>query len=509
MSEKCSTFVGGMRISIAHIFSQACRMVCVVGLVCSAMCGLSSCGWHEAKEVIAVADSLDQAEHVIYDDTAALGRTIRSLDNPFGRVLMSNTLGKAYYYMGRNLSMSNQIAEAAECYIEADRLQIDDPIYRGRVNSCMGYICAQNNDNDSLSLIFYERASKDFQESSNEWYYAQTLLDRSEFNINLHNYNIADTLLLIAQSYQLDSAYQARYYETRGFYFYEQQQYDSALVYFNQGLKYWQSEAEKSFSYLKIMQTYYFGCKEIEKALPYARMIISFSDNPNYLINAYYCMMLDAKTNNNTPQLSLYAHAREDANRLLNQTISVYAEAIPKLMEYVQNPHPWRWVWITIACFIILCIILIISIVIYRRTATAQIKVSNAQIVSMSAQIKKQTDELNEYNTQHLYDKRLDKIRRKYPKPLHQWNEYDQLKKDVNPYLQSWLIALEKLNLTQRDNVLCVLSFIYPQMSIEDLATSMCITKDALMVRKTRLTKKIGITSAQLNSFLQKLPITE
>lgn len=32
MSEKCSTFVGGMRISIAHIFSQACRMVCMVGL---------------------------------------------------------------------------------------------------------------------------------------------------------------------------------------------------------------------------------------------------------------------------------------------------------------------------------------------------------------------------------------------------------------------------------------------------------------------------------------------
>ena len=135
MLEKCSTFVGGMRISIAHIFSQACRMVCVVGLVCSAMCGLSSCGWHEAKEVIAVADSLDQAEHVIYDDTAALGRTIRSLDNPFGRVLMSNTLGKAYYYMGRNYSLSDQIVKAAECYIEADRLQIDDPIYRGRVNS--------------------------------------------------------------------------------------------------------------------------------------------------------------------------------------------------------------------------------------------------------------------------------------------------------------------------------------------------------------------------------------
>ena len=479
-------------------------IICVLGILCI----FTSCCWREAKEVIATADSLDQTEHVVYDDTAAIAGVIRTLDNPFGRVLMSNTLGKAYYYMGRNYSLSNQIAEAAECYIEADRLQIDDPIYRGRVNSCMGYICAQNN-NDSLALTFYERASYNFVGSSNDWLYAQSLLNLCEININLHNYITADYLLQITQTYQLDSAYQARYYETLGLYFYEQQQYDSALVYFERGLNYWQSEEEKCFSYLKMMQSYYFGNISMDSAVLYAHKLILISHNPNYISNAYYCLMQDAKAHNNTSLLSLYAHSREDANRLLNQTISVYAEATPKLEDYLQNPHPWRWGWITIVCFIILCIILIIGIVIYRRFATTQIKVSNEQIVSMSAQIKKQTDELNEYNTQHFYDKRLDKIRRKYPKPLHQWNEYDQLKKDINPYLQSWLIALEKLNLTQRENVLCVLSFIYPQMSIEDLASSMCITKDALMVRKTRMTKKIGITSAQLNSFLQKLLIAE
>ncbi len=129
-----------------------------------------------------MADSIDQTEHVIYDDTAALGRAIRCLDNPFGRVLMPNTLGKAYYYMGRNYSMSNQIADAANCYIEADRLQIDDPIYRGRVNSCMGYICVQNN-NDSLALIFYEGSNKAFKESGNDWYYAQSLLNVSQCHI--------------------------------------------------------------------------------------------------------------------------------------------------------------------------------------------------------------------------------------------------------------------------------------------------------------------------------------
>ena len=126
-------------------------IICILGILHI----LTSCGWHEAKEVIAVADSLDQTEHVIYDDTAALGKAIRCLDNPFGRVLMSNTLGKAYYYMGRNYSLSNQIPEAADCYINADRLQINDPICRGRINSNMGYICAQNNS-DSLALIFFE-----------------------------------------------------------------------------------------------------------------------------------------------------------------------------------------------------------------------------------------------------------------------------------------------------------------------------------------------------------------
>ena len=174
-----------MRFSLPYLFRQACRLVCVLGLVC----GFASCKWHEAKEVIITADSLDQTEHVIYDDTAALGKAIRCLDNPFGRVLMGNTLGKAYYYMGRNYSFANEIADAADCYIEADRLQIDDPIYRGRVNSCMGYICAQNN-NDSLALTFYERASYNFEGSSNDWLYAQSLLNLCEININLNNYII-------------------------------------------------------------------------------------------------------------------------------------------------------------------------------------------------------------------------------------------------------------------------------------------------------------------------------
>lgn len=489
--------------SIKYIWHNACRWVCVLGLVCSVMCGLSSCGWHEAEAVVAMADSIDQTQHVIYDDTTALGCVIRKLDNPFGRLLMSNTLGKAYYYMGRNYSLSNQIADAADCYIEADRLQIDDLIYRGRVNSNIAYICAQNNS-DSLALIFYERAGKDFRESGNEWRYAQNVLDKIEFNVKLHNYIVADSLLQIAEVYSLDSAYQARYYETRGLYFYEQQQYDSALVYFQRGLDYWQSEDDKCFSYLKIMQIY-FDLNELYIAIPYAKLILSTSNNPNYISNAYYCFMQSAEQERNITLVSNYASSREDMNRLLEVHKESYTQAVTIIEDYKHNPYPFRWAWITISFVIILCVLLIITIYIYRKFAIAQLKVSNEQIVSLSACIEKQKVELDQHSVNHNYNKQLDKIRRKYPIPLHQWNEYDCLKKDINIYLQGWLVGLEKLRLTNRENVFCVLIFIYPQMSADELAGYLCITKDAVLVRRARIAKKIGVTSAQLSIFLQCL----
>ena len=474
-------------------------MFCVLGV----LCGLCSCGWKGAKEVIATADKMDQTEYVVYDDTAALAGVICKLDNPIGRLFCSNTLGKAYYYMGRNYSLSNQIFDAADCYIEADRLQIEDPICRGRINSNMGYICTQNN-NDSLALIFYERASEDFKESGNEWRYAQMLLTVAHQCINLHHFLIADSLLQVAQIYSLDSAYHARYYETRGLYHYEQQQYDSALVYLQRGLEYWQTEEDKCFSYLKILQIY-FDLNELHIAIPYAKLILSTSDNPNYISNAYYCLMQDAKQQGNIGLVSNYASSREDMNRLLEVHKESYTQAVTVIENYKHNPYPFRWAWITITSVIILCILLIITIYIYRKITTIQLKVSNQRIVSLSTRIKKQKIELDKHSIKHNYNKQLDKIRRKYPVPLHQWNEYDHLKKDVNPYLQSWLIELEKLRLTNRENVFCVLSFIYSQMPANELANYLCITKEAVLVYKTRAAKKIGITSAQLSDFLQNL----
>ena len=279
-------------------------------------------------------------------------------------------------------------------------------------------------------------------------------------------------------------------------------------MYFNQGLNYWQSEEEKSFSYMKVMQIY-LHINDLKKALPYSKLIIKNSNNLNYISNAYYCLMQDAKEKNDAQQLSTYSHARTDAQKLLRDGMIKDAEAFPVLEEYLTNPDPLLRIRIVLFTFVVICIVLIVCIFAYRKQTVAKIQVSEKQIVSLSAQMQEHQDKLQEQGKLHYYEKHLDKIRRKYPKPLNRWNEYTELKKDIQSYLHDWFISLEKLDLTNREKVFCVISFIYPQMATEDLANYLCITKEALPVRKNRIAKKLGITSVELGIFLQKLANSE
>ena len=488
-----------MRFSIAHIFSHACRLVCMMGLVC----GFASCRWHEAKEVIVLADSIDQTEHVIYDDTAALGRAIRSLDNSFGRLLMPNTLGKAYYYMGRNLEdCYMQVSDAAKCYIEADRLQINDPIYRGRVNSCMGYICAQN-CSDSLALIFYERASKNFKESGNDWRYAQSLLNLVECHIYLQVFSKADTLLHWAQLYQLDSAYQARYYEKQGLYFYARQQYDSALVYFKQGLNCWQSESERCFTYLKMMQVY-FDKGQLDSTTYYAKQIVSISSNPNHLSNAYYCLMQSAEKDRNITLVSSYASSREDMSRLLEQQKEDYTQAVAIIENYNHTPHPWRWVWITLTSILIVCIFLALGATVYHQRA----HVAYQQLDQLSIHMENQEARLNQELYYRQFAEKLSNIVDRYHTPHKRWKEYTILKRDLNPWLHLWLRQLDTLPLSDREKVYCTISLVYSHMTDTEIAEHLCYDKHGIRIFKQRIAKKIGTTAACLLDYLRNLPLS-
>ena len=446
---------------------------------------LTSCHWQEAKQVVCHADSLDQNEHVLYDDTVALQQAIGALDNPFGRLFLHNQLGKAHYYMARNLSLADQITQAAEHYIAADCAQMDDPIYRGRINSCMAHISKQN-ENDSLALIFFIRANEAFKASGKDWYYAHTLLDVSEFHTYLHHFAEADSVLRIAQSYQLDDYYLARFYETKGLYYYEQQLHDSALLYFHKALDRWEYEEDRFYTYKKLMQVYLDMGDQVS-ALPYAQIIVELSADPNDLVNAYYCLMQDAKARGDIDKLSAYAHARQDANELLMESVGNYNTALTKLEKYLSNPYPYRWAWIALLCLIVACLLLLIAIVLHRRYATRRLQVAHLQIedLSISAQ--------------------LSNIRATYPRPRKQWNDYNELKKDLDIQLHDWFAQLETYQLSNRENVFCAYMLLYPNASLEELADWMHYSATGVSTFKRRIAQKIGIPTRELYHFLYEM----
>ena len=402
----------------------------------------------------------------------------------------------AYYYMGRNLEDSyQQIAEAAECYIEADRLHIDDPIYRGRVNSCMGYICAQNNS-DSLALIFYERASEKFKEGGDEWRYAQSILSTIQSYIYLQSFSKVDSLLEIIHLHPIDITHSSRYNETMGLYHYTLQQYDSALTRFNDMI----TPHTKCYAYLHIIRVYMEkDC--LNSTIPYALHIINNTEHPNLLKNAYYCLMLDAKIKNDIDLLSHYAHAREDANRLFKKHKSSYDIAQAMLQKYLEHPNPWRWIRIALVLLMFVCLLSIVAVIVSRkRTVSAYIKMD-----ALSIHLKEQEDVVLELKHIQDCEKLTNKVRAKHPTPLYIWNDYTMLKKDLNPYLYNFLNALEDWKLTNREKVFCVFIFIYRHLSISEVADYMNITNRAVRVLKTRVAQKLGITSVELIDYLQKL----
>ena len=453
----------------------------------------ASCGyyarWQEAQTTINIADNLDQNEHVLYDDTVALRHAIHTLQNPFGRLFAHNELGRAHYYLGRNFSLADCITQAAEHYIAADQLHIDNPIYRGRINSCLAHISKQN-ESDSLALIFFERANEAFKLCDNDWYYAHTLLDVSEFHTYLQHFDKADSVLHIAQSYDINCYYRARFYETKGLYFYEQQAYDSALVYFKRGLDLWEYEEDRLYTYKKLMQVY-FDMDDFVQALPYAQIIVEQSSDPNDLVNAYYCLMQDAKERGDIELLSQYAHARQDANNLLMESVGKYKGALTKLEKHLANPYPYRWVWIMLSCSVALCLLLLISIALYRRHTTRRLKATDNQLQVANTQI-----------IDLSFSALLSDMRAKYPRPRKQWNDYNELKKDLDTQLHDWFSQLDQLHLSNRENVFCAYMLLYPHASLEELANWMHYSPTGISTFKRRIAQKLGISTRELYDFL-------
>lgn len=482
---KNSTFAGKgrkMLLPLKHII-RLCLYFILLGSVTSCQ------SWREARNTMIQADSL-LANGVIMQDTAILADVIDTWDHFIVRYITRDKLAKAYYLMGRNMDdYHHHYADAADFYIQADRLNTQDHILRGRINSCMGFICKQDSCFEE-ACKFYERSSRAFKEAGNDWYYAHNLLNIAEQYVNLREYNKADSILQIANNYDIDSTYHAMLIETRGLYFFALQQYDSALTYFLRIENFPRPLEARCYSYMKIMQIY-IRQNNYDVANKYACFIIKHSTVPNYKTNAYYTLLRIKDRSKDSEYLADLSYLRKDEDIKIRYESEAYAQATIKLKAYLDNPHPYLLInWCIFGGMVAVLLLCIIVYILHKHKQCAAHRM---------AEILHSQEEKN-LAARELFERQIFDYSVRFTS-LDTWKDSHKLREQANIYCGNIFYRLEETyHLSEQEIKICLMVLL--DFSREQMANYLYVQPNTISKAKNKIAKQLGTSSAQLREFL-------
>ena len=449
-------------------------------LVALLVMSCSSCArWREAKEVVAEAERL-LAKGEIMQDTAVLTEVINTLDNPVGRVIVKDELAEAYYLMGRNMDdYCHDFAAAADYYIEADRLQTTDLVLRGRINSCMGFICKQ----DSCfveALEFYERANKAFYKIGDERRIANGLVSIAEQYVNLKEYDKVDSVLSLASRYEIDSAYYARMVDVRALALYNQEMYDSALVCLLRIKNTPRPIEARCYSYMKIMHCYEF-LHQLDNTIIYAEYIISNSKNPAYRSNAYFFLIEAEKVNQDMQRVVNYSHLREDENRNIRTPNESCAQATMKFKAYLNDiDYTNLIISIVAALFVVLSIGIWLVYKCYRGVLQKHAK---------------EKQDRRDLLARRIYDHSIYFMSNKV------WQDYKKLREFANSHFDNMFYRLEDAyHLSEQEMKICLMVLL--EYSNKQMAEILFVQPNTISKAKSKIAKQLNTSSAELRASL-------
>ena len=467
---------------------------------------IASCqSWRDAKTVVKEADSMLVEHKVVTRDTAALLSAINTLDGPLGHVFAREDLAKAYYFMGRNFYYLNDFSTAADYYILCDRMNPSDPMYKGRINSCMGYLCKQDSCFEE-ALVFYERANEAFEKSGDERRIANGLVSIAECQIFMQQYAIADSLLNIAEEYRIDSAYCARVYSMRGFLYYNLQNYNLALTSLKNTEYYPCDINARCFYYHQIIQCYT-QINKIALTQHYAEYIVKYSENAGYKSNAYYVLMKISEQLNDVSNLAQYSYLREDTDRELQHDVESYAQAAIKLREYITNPYPLRyWGIAIIVCLLFSAFWGVIGTVYRKQTnRIAQEKMLvETELHKWQEQMREKLaiEEANAAAKRKIISDIVMMHAEDFTPDSEIWTDEKELFRLANSSFGFLIYRLRDTycNLNSREVKICLMVLLdFPNKTIANIA---CCSDDSISTIKQRLAKKLSTSPRELREFL-------
>ena len=462
--------------------------VIVVAVLCMSGCR----PWQQAEQVLHTADSLD-AQGVIYCDTAAFQSVIRTYDRPVVRCLKHSDLGKAYYYLGRNYEDFHQrYLAAAKCYTRSDQCRMSDPIMRGRVNFGMSYMCSLSGEH-TLALDFAQKGLTYYESAEDTIRYAHGLLNVVQLYRSFEMYDSADSLFSIVSTLALDSNTLTRFYEQKGYYYYDTQQYDSSLLYFHRSLNILVCNPNKFYTLHSIMKSHYRqDC--LDSAVHYARAVLQSAYSP-ICANACYVLMEDAEQRGDAEAVAEYAHLRADLQKEVGSTRSDREEGAKYIKQY--NAHlsniGKRALLIFIGIVFAISVLFAIAYTYYKRLtrarkeATHRTQEMHQHHVKTTEKLEKQLDLFAEYMEQH------DEM----------WADDAAFLNTINLYLWNMADTLRaSYPLSVQDLKICVMTLL--NMSRKEMAAKLFRAESSIPQMRARVAKKAGVSTQELRDFLIK-----
>ena len=459
--------------------------------------GAERLSWQQVEQVLFIADSRD-AQGVIYSDTAAFQSVILTSDRPVIRCLKHSDLGKAYYYLGRNYEDYHQrYLSAADCYTRSDQCHMSDPIMRGRVNSCMEWICALGGEY-LLAQDYAFKALACYVHSNDSIYYANGLLNIAQMYISEKMYNNADSILSIVSTLALDSNSLTRFYEQKGYYYYDIQQYDSALLYFHLSLNVLLYNPNKFYTLHRMMEAH-FLLQHLDSAVNYAHLVLP-SSHSLLRANACYVLMEDAKQRDDAEAVAAYAHLRADFQREVVSTRNDSKEGAEYIKQYYEHLSSIgrRTLLVFVIFFLAISILLAIGYTYYERLTRARKEASNKErkIQAMKAQ-----EEQLKQNKREAIEIAIERHRLLFAFDSRIWQDDPLLCTKVDEHLYNFYTRLHyQYKLGAQDLKICLLTLY--GASRQEVAACICRAVSSVPKLRANTARKLGTNYPHLRNFL-------
>ena len=461
----------------------------VLTLAALLLSGCKSRAVEEAREVIAVADSL-RAEGQGYTDSVVIAEAYNTLEK--WQYLYPTDYVHACYHYGRLLRNNDDPVAAMQVFINATHTSSKDYHILGRIYSNMGSISHLAGEYQ-LAYDMYSQSADLFLQIGDTLLYYYLLNDMAVEQAVQGKKEETLTILNQIESNSATPSVLLNVLETKAELYLQVQQYDSAIYY---SKKLSQYQKDRPTNHLICAQAYsYIGQKD--SAIFYAKKVVSQSNSIYTLGNAYY-MLTNDNTISGIEEIKEVAADRADILLEVSHQRSKLSQATQLLEQDLNKPLNLIWLYsIFGTCVLIGCALWVYIICKKKRQQLLSQQVENLEYQAKTS-IESMRTRIEEACITFAHSSNIEKDL--------SWKDYDAMTSKVNHHFFMLATKLQNKGLTEKEIRLCVLTLL--NFGYDEMANLLYYSPNGVGKFKMRTAKKIGATAKNLRDFLITIAVS-